>query len=346
MGKLSQLMGIKASCNLSCHPEPSAALTEKLTHPASVFEEHSLTIMYLLWLGQPACNDVTLVGGKVANLSRLAPDYPVPPGFCLTTNAFREWEADPTTFWLAIHERLTTAYEALGEPGGSPRVAVRSSAVDEDGQKLSFAGQYETFLNITGVEAVADAVQRCWAFARSARVTAYRRQRVQSSQENQSDVPKAQQTSEGHDMSGIGLAVLVQQLVLADVSAVVFSANPVSGDQNEIVINATWGLGESLVGGTVTPDTVTVRKSDLSIIKREVAEKQRMTVLAQRGTQEVGVPRFISKQPAISDKQAIEMAQLALTIEKQMGWPVDLECAYRAETLYLLQCRPITTLKD
>ena len=293
--------------------------------------------MYLLWLSQPACNDVMLVGGKVANLSRLSMDYAkhVPAGFCLTTSVFREWQLDVTTFPPTIYDLLASAYDSLVEQCGDPRVAVRSSAVDEDGQNLSFAGQYETYLNLTGVEAVADAVLRRWAFARSARVEAYRRQRVQPNLENQNDV------------SHIGLAVLVQQLVVADMSAVVFSANPVSGDQNEIVINATWGLGESLVGGTVTPDTYIVRKSDLSIINRQVAEKQRMTVLphASRGTQEVRVPRFISKRPAISDRQAIEMAQLALTIENQMGWPVDLECAYRAEKLYLLQCRPITTLK-
>jgi pyruvate,water dikinase len=290
--------------------------------------------MYLLWLGQPACNDVTLVGGKVANLSRLATDYTtrVPAGFCLTTSAFREWEPDVATLPPTIYKLLATAYDALVEQCGDPKVAVRSSAVDEDGPNLSFAGQYETYLNLSGVEAVAQAVVRCWASAHSARVEAYRRQRVEPNR----DIRQA-----GRD---IRLAVLVQQLVVADMSAVVFSANPVSGKRDEIVINATWGLGESLVGGTVTPDTYVVRQSDLTLIKRQIATKQRMTVLLPNGTREVCVPRLMSKQPAISDAQAVDMAQLALTLETRMGWPVDLECAYRAQKLYLLQCRPITTL--
>ena len=140
------------------------------------------------------------------------------------------------------------------------------------------------------------------------------------------------------------MAVLVQLLVQADVSAVVFGANPVTGNRDQVVVNASWGLGESVVGGTVTPDTWVLNKADMSVVSREVATKERMTVQVSGGTQEVDVPRFLQTQPSIVDEQAVEMASLAVELERKMGWPVDVECAYDAGELYLLQCRPVTTL--
>ncbi len=110
------------------------------------------------------------------------------------------------------------------------------------------------------------------------------------------------------------------------------------------MINASWGLGESLVGGTVTPDTFVVRKSDLAVTDRTIAEKQRMTVSVSGGTREVDVPRFLRREASLNDEQAAEMAQLALSLEATMGWAVDVECADARGQLYLLQCRPITTL--
>ena len=141
------------------------------------------------------------------------------------------------------------------------------------------------------------------------------------------------------------LAVLVQQLVASDVSAVVFSANPVTGNRDEVLINASWGLGESIVGGIVTPDAFVVRKSDLAVINRTITYKGRMTVSVPGGTREVDVPRFLRSEASLSDEQAAEMAQLAIMLESTMEHPVDVECAYATGELYLLQCRPITTLK-
>jgi len=94
----------------------------------------------------------------------------------------------------------------------------------------------------------------------------------------------------------------------------------------------------------VTPDTYIVRKSDLSMIKRQIAHKRRMTVLAPNGTREVAVPGVLSDQPVLNDTQIIEIARLAMTLEDETGWPADIECAFKGETLYLLQCRPITTI--
>jgi pyruvate,water dikinase len=133
-------------------------------------------------------------------------------------------------------------------------------------------------------------------------------------------------------------------LIASDVSAVVFSANPITGSRDEMMINASWGLGESIVGGTVTPDSFIVRKSDLAVMERVIADKQRMTVCAPRGTREVDVPRFLRKEASLNDEQVVEIAKLARTLEGTMGHPVDVEGAYAGGELYVLQCRPITTL--
>jgi pyruvate,water dikinase len=285
--------------------------------------------MDLLWLDHHECNNLGLVGGKVASLSRLAAAYPVPPGFCVTTKALERWtERDglhvPED---SVRDALIHAYRALAEHCGThePRVAVRSSAVDEDGTAASFAGQYETYLNVSGIHDVVKAVGRCRASLRSIRVAEYRRMN-------------------GLSTDNVRLAVLVQQLVPADVSAVMFSANPVTHDRGEIVINASWGLGESIVGGTVTPDMISIRKSDLAVVSYHVAEKRRMTVSVPGGTEEVDVPTFLRRRAALDKPQLREMALLALSLEDRHQWPVDVECAYHGGKLYLLQCRPVTTL--
>jgi len=292
--------------------------------------------MEVLWLGHPDCHDAQRAGAKAANLSRLTPAYRVPPGFCITAAAYAQWTAltgsgnlalPPQAIPPALYNDIASAYHGLAAicGGADPSVAVRSSAVDEDGATRSFAGQYETYLNIVGVDAVAEAVVQCWASGHTARALAYRQE---------------------HSLSAarVCLAVLVQQLVPADTAAVVFSANPVTGSRDEVVINAGWGLGESIVSGTVTPDTYVIRKADLVVAFRDIAEKRRMTVLAPVGTQEVPVPRQQQRAPSLDDGQVVELARLSMALESAMGWPVDIECAYRGRDLYLLQCRPITTL--
>jgi pyruvate,water dikinase len=283
----------------------------------------------LRWLGCDECQDVAMVGGKAASLSRLATEYRVPAGFCLTTAALERWvEGDSLDVPPATtSEAVARAYQELGERCGQAdlHVAVRSSAVDEDGREASFAGQYETFLNVSGIDHLLDAVGRCRASLRSPRVLEYRRR-------------------SGLPIDRIHLAVLVQQLVPSDVSAVMFTANPVSARRDEIVINASWGLGESIVGGTVTPDMVILRKDDLGVVSHHVAEKRRMTVSVPGGTREAEVPRFLRRRAALEQSQILEMAQLGLSLEARHGWPVDVECAWHGGRLYLLQCRPITTL--
>ena len=277
----------------------------------------------LLWLGDLKSFDVALVGGKAANLSRLARLYHrVPDGFSLPVTVMDDVHP------LDLRDEIICAISDLMACHRLSEfiAAVRSSAVDEDGTNASFAGQHETYLNIVGADAIIQAVTRCWESARSEHALDYRRKQGLSVERPQ-------------------IAVLVQQLVASDVSAVVFSANPITGNRDEVMINASWGLGESIVGGTVTPDTFIVRKSDLAVVQRVIADKQRMTISAPGGTHEVDVPRFLRTTTSLNDEQVIEMAKLALTLETTMEYPVDVECAYAGGELYLLQCRPITTLK-
>jgi pyruvate,water dikinase len=273
--------------------------------------------MAILWLTEPACQESSRTGGKAANLARLAAGYPVPAGFCLEAE-----EGD--TLSPEVRAGLGTAYAELGRRCGveRPPVAVRSSAADEDGRQASFAGLHESYLNVVGPAAVAAAVARCRASARSPRALAYRRAQGLS--------PEAR------------VAVLVQQLVPADAAAVVFSCDPATGERACVVINAAWGLGESLVGGAVTPDLYRVEKDSGAILFQQVGDKAVMTVLGADGTRQVAVPRAMRVVPALDDAQVVELAGLARELERWAGWPVDLECAYAGGRLYLLQCRPVT----
>ncbi len=175
------------------------------------------------------------LGGKGASLVRLVDArLPVPDGFCVTTAAYRAFTAEGRMPEQVAAE-VVEAYHRLG----SPAVAVRSSATAEDLPDASFAGQQDSFLNITGDEELLDAVCRCWASLGNERAVAYRRRH-------------------GIASDGLALAVVVQRLVDADAAGILFTADPVTGDPSWIEINAGWGLGEAVVGGQVTPDAFTV----------------------------------------------------------------------------------------
>src|ERR671911_1990098 len=283
----------------------------------------------ILWLGDRACDDPARVGGKAAHLSRLAADYRVPSGFCLTAAAYDPEQSADAPLPPPLAAALAAAYEALARRVGVPEVpvAVRSSALDEDGELASFAGQHETELNLVGIDAVLGAVARTWASARNERALAYRRQ-------------------QGLKIEEVRIAVLVQQLVPADTSAVVFSANPITRNRDEVVVTASWGLGESVVSGTVTPDTWVVRKADLAVGEEWIGAKERMTVAVPGGTREVAVPRLLRGRASLNGAQVAELAGLAVQLEEGMGRPVDIEAAFAGDLLYLLQSRPITTLAE
>jgi phosphoenolpyruvate synthase/pyruvate phosphate dikinase len=297
-----------------------------MTATAMAMVDIEVTGRSIVWLGEIEAHEVSRVGAKAAHLSRLATAHVVPDGFVLTADASLSADSDGR---LSTTQRaeLAAAYAELARRTGitEPPVAVRSSAVDEDGPTASFAGQHETLLNITGVDALLNAVEQCWASARSPQALAYRR-------------------LHGLPTERIALAVLVQLLVRADVSGVAFSTNPVRQERAEAVVTASWGLGESIVGGTVTPDTWHVCRNTLVLIDTLPGVKRRMTIAVPGGTREVDVPRLLSEQLSLSEEQARAAARLALDLETAMGWPVDIEFAISGERLFLLQCRPITTL--
>jgi phosphoenolpyruvate synthase/pyruvate phosphate dikinase len=275
----------------------------------------------ILWLGDPRAHDPALAGGKAASLSRLAAGHNVPPGFVLALAG--------ATLDRSARGAIAAAYRDLAERTGiaDPAVAVRSSAVDEDGAGASFAGQHDTFLNASGIDQVWWAIARCGASFGADRALAYRRRA-------------------GLRGTPSRAAVLVQRLVPADAAGVVFSANPVTGARDEVVVNAAWGLGESVVCGTVTPDAIVVGRDDLAVREHVVAEKRAMTIAVLGGTREVPVPRRLARMPAVDAAQACAAARLATALERETGRPVDVEVAWAGADLFLLQCRPITTLTN
>ncbi|MEU7740598.1 PEP/pyruvate-binding domain-containing protein [Nonomuraea sp. NPDC049158] len=291
-----------------------------------------------------AAADLATVGGKGAFLARLTrAGLPVPGGFHITTEAYRAFAADFRDRILdaaaagdaagiaalfaghempaAVAAEIRTAYEAMGE---DVPVAVRSSATAEDLPGMSFAGQQDTYLNIRG-EALLDAVKRCWASLWNARAIAYR---------EQNGVP--------HD--DVALAVVVQELVDADAAGVMFTANPVNGARDEIVINASWGLGEAVVGGQVTPDTVVVRHG--AVAESRVGDKTVMTVRTPSGTHEEPVPDELRRRAVLDPAQAAELAGVGSRIEELYGTPMDVEWARRDGSFLIVQARPITGLKQ
>lgn len=281
----------------------------------------------MIWLGEPESCERSRVGGKSASLGRLAGRWPVPEGFCLPADLHRAAMAagrPPST--RAIQRLIASAYRELERRAGRrrPPVAVRSSATVEDAAAASFAGQHESVLNVAGARAVAAAVQRCWASAHSTRAAAYRRSR------------------EIADDGAMG--VLVQRLVDADVAAVVFSADPVTGARDTVLINASWGLGQAVVDGAVTADIYRLSRDPLALSSTEVGDKDLEVVRGRGGTREVAVPADRRRRAALSPAQCLELGAVAVELEREMGWPVDLECAYEGERLSVLQCRPITAL--
>jgi pyruvate,water dikinase len=279
----------------------------------------------IVWLGESACHDPRSTGGKAAALSRLAGQFVVPHGFCITSTAFARI-APPVQLSPELSEEILSAYRRL--PAAEAPVAVRSSAIDEDGAITSFAGVHESVLNMRGDNALLAAIERCLESFFSPRALTYRQQRV----------------AEYGAFDDVRMAVLVQQQIASDVSIVAFSANPVTSHRDEIVVTASWGLGESLVGGTVTPDTWIVRRATGQLLDERIGDKCRMTVTTPDGCRDVDVPRVLRKMPSLSTQQVHEVALLAAQLEELQGRPVDIECAYAGGRLYLLQCRPITTL--
>jgi pyruvate,water dikinase len=306
------------------------------------------------------CGDAPLteVGGKGRNLVELtASGFAVPPGFIVATAAYHRFvtanelgeriqalagtasPADPEALERVsaeiralfaagelpeeIGRAVTTAYDELSAGGPGAPVAVRSSATAEDLPDLSFAGQQDTYLNVVGAEAVRRAVQRCWGSLWTARALGYRAQN-------------------GIAPDGVGMAVVVQRLVASETSGVVFTANPLTGHRGEIVIDASFGLGEAVVSGQVEPDHFVVDAGRWEVTSRVLGAKA-LAIVPRPGGETETVRRDDGDRQCLSDEQVLELARTAARVAEHFGAPQDVEWAW-ADRLHLLQARPITSL--
>lgn len=318
---------------------------------------------YIFTFGEISAQDVHRVGGKGANLGEMTrAGLPVPPGFCVSAEAYRKFtvHVEPTITAILhdtrmdnaddveikttqlrdelvaqpmpdeIAHQITRAYtelnHELGRPDGTLPVAVRSSATAEDLPDASFAGQQDTYLNIRGDAQLLEHVKRCWASLWTARAVTYRHK-------------------QGYDHAQVALAVVVQAMIESEVAGILFTANPVNNQRDEMVLNASWGLGEAIVSGLVTPDTWVTTKSG-GIIERDIAVKELAIEYARGGgTREITVAREKCAVPCLDDAQVQALVALGDRVETHYARPMDIEWAYARQTFYMLQARPITTLQ-
>ncbi|MEM8533247.1 MAG: PEP/pyruvate-binding domain-containing protein [Chloroflexota bacterium] len=321
--------------------------------------------MFVTLLADIHKTQIAEAGGKGANLGALyRGGLPVPPGFVVTTEAYRRFvEVNALQKWIVtlaaqtqignpqsyeatskqirdlfitgampheLEETIRTAYDELATT--APKndqiaVAVRSSATAEDLPQASFAGQQETLLNVCGADALLSAIKECWASLWTARAMAYRQQI-------------------GIDSATVGMAVVIQTMVSADVSGILFTANPTTGERDEMVINASFGLGEAIVSGAVTPDTYVLDRANLTTKEVTPGTKEVMIVAADgQRTRTQNVPAPQRNTLALSDDMLKELATLGEQTEQLFnGVPQDIEWAIADEQCWLLQARPITNL--
>ena len=304
-------------------------------------------------------NSLDVVGGKGRSLAILANGgFRVPTGFHVTTAAYRDFVgahglqsqivelARPALverrasftaasrdiqalinaheFSTAISAAISQACAGLGE---AQAVAVRSSATAEDLPGLSFAGQQETYLNVTGTDSVLDAVRCCWASLWTTQAISYRHQN-------------------GIDQGSVAMAVVVQVMVASEVSGILFTANPATGERAEMIVNASYGLGEAVVGGQVTPDTFILDKATKRVTETVLGPKaQKIVADGTQGVRLEEVPEADQEASSLDDAMLGELASTAIEIEALYGGqPQDIEWAVREGVLHILQSRPITNL--
>jgi pyruvate, water dikinase len=327
--------------------------------------------MYTRPLAELRRSDAAGFGGKSANLGELrAAGISVPTGFALSASAFQAFArstgldgtiaaamsrvdtADVSTvddaskaideamrfapLPDAIRSELAHRHEelvlAVGDPG--PPVAVRSSALGEDSEDATFAGQQETFLWLRGVEEICDAVRACWASLYTARAISYRAARPSTASEP-------------------AMGVAIQLMVDAEISGVMFTCNPISGDPSMVAVNASWGLGLAVVGGEVTPDDYLLSKVTGEVVRQTVSAKQIEYVpdAAGRGTVRVEVPAERRERPCLDQHQLAALVKVGKRIERHFGSHQDVEWAIRRgqavpKGLLALQARPVTGLPE
>ena len=318
--------------------------------------------MYVKKFEELSKSDIGIAGGKGANLGELTQaGIPVPPGFVVTAQAYEYFmdeagindqvmsildEIDindtkalqaaaeeikriivespiPDDLVMFIKEYYNQLCQRVGEDDTD--VAIRSSATAEDLPEASFAGQQDTFLHVSGDDEVIEYIRKCWASLFEARAIFYR-------EEND------------FEHSKVYIAVVVQKMANADKAGVMFTVNPSTGEEIAL-IEGSWGLGESVVSGDVTPDNYQVDKKDNEIINVTISDKKVMYTNDENGTSvKVDVPEEKRKERVLSDDELIELTEMGKRVQAHYGEPMDTEWAFEKDMLFLLQARPITTL--
>jgi pyruvate,water dikinase len=332
----------------------------------------SMTYKYIKWFDEISKEDIPIVGGKGANLGELTQKgVSVPPGFCITAKAYSDFISkeelgdkirrkiegldieDSAKLQMRsleirdiinnspmpneIKEEIERAYKefSIKTRIENPFVAVRSSATAEDLPEASFAGQQDTYLHISRIDEVLRYTRKCWASLWTARAIYYREK-------------------QNFDHFQVSLSVVIQKMINSEKSGVMFTANPITNDVNQLMINASWGLGEAVVSGTVSPDEYILDKCNKKVVEKHISEKVVMVVKNEEdiGTVEVRVSDFlgydfINKQ-CLTEEEIDELAEYGIKIENIYENYEDIEWGFDKDTkkLYILQARPITTLKN
>ncbi len=317
---------------------------------------------YLAWFDEIPDEELgSAAGGKGASLCRMSRvGLPVPKGFIVRSEMFNAF-MEANGLWGYVYEKLETIdfssdasliavaaeirqhiiespmpqemastivsfYSQIGS--GHEPVAVRSSGTAEDLDDASFAGQQETFLFVIGNDDVVRFIKECWASLYNDRAIFYRREKK-------------------FDERSISIAVVVQCMVSAQKAGVMFTSNPITNDYNTVVLEAAWGLGEAIVSGIVTPDNLWIDKTTGEVTTEYISEKETMVVRLSEhgGTKEIPVPAELREAPVLTDDERSQLVELARKIEDFYKKPEDIEWATVDGQVYLLQSRPITTMK-
>ena len=300
--------------------------------------------------------DVAVAGGKGASLGEMTKaKIPVPSGFVVVASAFDRFLLE-TDLLHDIEaqlkkvnykdtnsvDRYSNVIRAMIAKADFPKdlavtiyenfdklqsklVAVRSSATAEDSKTASWAGELETYLNTTRKELL-EKVKKCWSSLFTPRAIFYRREKK---------LHKAK----------VSVAVVVQEMVQSEVSGITFTVHPVTQDKDQMIIEAGYGLGETIVSGQITPDSYVISKKDDMIIDINVVEQKKMLVKMGNGNKMVTVKKRLASKQKLTGKQIVELARLCKRVESHYGFPVDIEWSLVGRKFYILQSRPITTLR-
>lgn len=263
--------------------------------------------------------DIRIAGGKGASLGEMTQaGIPVPPGFIITSDTFKQYSS--SSLPQGIKNEILEAFNTLG----AQRVAVRSSAIAEDSSNASWAGQLESYLNVESDKLI-EKIEECWKSIKTERAKSY------AEHQNISD-------------EDLIVAVVVQKMVESEYSGIAFSANPVNKNHDEIMIEASYGLGEMIVQGMITPDNYVLNKNTLEIISKNHNHQDKMLTFTDSENREVDVPEDKIGKQILEEGQLKTLGELIIKIENHYGSPQDIEWAYENSEFYIVQSRPITTL--